>query len=101
MVWCFEPGFCISSCFLTEPAVPCYDLSKDLRFGDNMSGFDLIIKPDEEDAEAAEVLVDGTIGGYKYRFLLDTGAARTRVIFDDYTSTFDCIEKSDSSGVFA
>jgi hypothetical protein len=69
--------------------------------GGNMSGFDLIIKPDEEDVEAAEVLVDGTIGGYTYRFLLDTGAARTSVTFDDYTSTFDCIEKSDSSGVFA
>jgi hypothetical protein len=60
-----------------------------------MSGFDLIIKPDEEDVEAAEVLVDGTIGGYEYRFLLDTGAARTSVTFDDYTSTFGCIEKSD------
>lgn len=66
-----------------------------------MSEFDLIIKPDEEEAEAAEVLVDGTIDGHTYRFLLDTGAARTTVVFDAYTSTFDCIEKSDSSGVFA
>ena len=66
-----------------------------------MSGFDLIIKPDEEDVEAAEVLVDGTIDGHNYRFLLDTGAAKTRVVFDAYTSTFDCIEKNASSGVFA
>jgi hypothetical protein len=66
-----------------------------------MSGFDLIIKPDEEDVEAAEVLVDGTIGGYNYRFLLDTGAAKTTVIFDEYTSAFDRIEKISSSGVFA
>jgi predicted aspartyl protease len=66
-----------------------------------MSEFTLIIKPDEEDAEAAEIFIDGTIGGNTYRFLLDTGAARTRVIWDDYTSTFDCIEKSTSSGVFA
>jgi hypothetical protein len=28
--------------------------------GDDMNGFDLIIKPDEEDIDAAEVLVDGT-----------------------------------------
>jgi hypothetical protein len=66
-----------------------------------MSGFDLIIKPDEEDAEAAEVLVDGTIGGHDYRFLLDTGAAKSTVIFDEYTSAFDRIEKISSSGVFA
>jgi gag-polyprotein putative aspartyl protease len=66
-----------------------------------MNELTLIIKPDEEEAEAAEVFVDGTIGGNTYRFLLDTGAARSRVITDDYTSTFDSIEKSASSGVFA
>jgi len=66
-----------------------------------MSGFNLIIKQDEEDVEAAEIFVDGKIGGEKYRFLLDTGAARTTVQFDDYTSTFDCIGKNNSSGVFA
>lgn len=66
-----------------------------------MSGFNLIIKQDEDDIEAAEVFVDGTIGADKYRFLLDTGAARTCIAFDDYTSTFACIDKSNSSGVFA
>ena len=66
-----------------------------------MSGFDLIIKPDEEVVEAAEILVEGAIDGRPYRFLLDTGAARTRVAFDNYTATFDCIEKNNSSGVFA
>lgn len=76
-------------------------IGKCLKEGDTVSGFDLIIKPDEEDADVAEVLVDGTIGDKEYRFLLDTGAARTSVIFDDYTSTFDCIEKNNSSGVFA
>lgn len=66
-----------------------------------MSEFNLIIKPDEEDAEAAEVFVDGSIGGNQYRFLLDTGAARSCVTYDDYTSTFTPMEKSSSSGVFA
>jgi hypothetical protein len=66
-----------------------------------MSGLDVMIEPDEEESEAAGILVDGTIEGYPYRFLLDTGAARSSVIFDDFTSSFDCIEKSDSSGVFA
>jgi len=66
-----------------------------------ISGFNLIIKQDEEDVEAAEIFVDGIIGGKKYRFLLDTGAASTTIQFDDYTSTFDCIGKKDSSGAFA
>ena len=66
-----------------------------------MNELTLIIKHDDEEVEAAEILVDGTIGGKRYRFLLDTGAARTSVIFDDYTSTFQSTERSSSSGVFA
>lgn len=66
-----------------------------------MSEINLIIKQDEEEVEAAEIFVDGTIDGHQYRFLLDTGAARTRVISDDYTSTFSSIDISNSSGVFA
>lgn len=66
-----------------------------------MNGFDLIIGPDEDERDAARVLVDATIGGFPYRFLLDTGAARSRVVFDDYTSTFDGLEHHSSAGVFA
>jgi hypothetical protein len=66
-----------------------------------MSEINLIIQQDEEDIEAAEVLVDVTIGTTKCRFLLDTGAARTSVVFDDYTSAFNSVGKSNSSGVFA
>jgi gag-polyprotein putative aspartyl protease len=66
-----------------------------------MSELKLIIQPDEEDIEAAEVLVDGTIGGHTYRFLLDTGAARTSVNFDAYTAGFPSAEAHSSSGVFA
>jgi hypothetical protein len=60
----------------------------------------LIIEEDEADPEAAELLVDGCIGGREYRFLLDTGAARSAVVWDDYTSRFDSHEKSTSSGAF-
>ncbi|MHA2088871.1 MAG: hypothetical protein ACW972_11370 [Promethearchaeota archaeon] len=64
-----------------------------------MSVFNLIIKLDEIDTEAAEVYADGTIGGKKYSFILDTGSARTCVQFDDYTSTFEitlqeCLQKA-------
>lgn len=61
----------------------------------------LIIKPDEEEPGCAEVLVDGTIGSRPYRFLLDTGAGKSSITFDDYTATFDTADQHHSSGVFA
>lgn len=66
-----------------------------------MGELKLVIKPDDEEAGAAEVFVDGTIGGRPYRFLLDTGAARSSVVSDDYTAAFDTVETNRSAGVFA
>src|SRR5215831_10131682 len=66
-----------------------------------MNGFDVIIQLDAEDADAAEVFVDGAIGGRPYQFLLDTGAARSCVRYDDYTATFTSVGTDTSSGVFA
>jgi hypothetical protein len=66
-----------------------------------MNGFDVIVQQDAEDADAAEVFVDGAIGGRPYRFLLDTGAARSCVRYDDYTATFASVGTDISSGVFA
>ena len=66
-----------------------------------MGGFALVIQPDEEEPEAAEVLVDGSVGGRHYRFLLDTGAAKSAILSDDYTATFAAIGQHTSSGVFA
>jgi Aspartyl protease len=66
-----------------------------------MPALDLIIQPDEDDADAAQVLVDGVIDGHPYRFLLDTGAARSRAPFDAYTASFPTNETQRSSGVFA
>ena len=65
-----------------------------------MSGFTFTIAPDAEDADAAEVLVDGAIAGRPYRFLLDTGAARSRVEYDDYTSSFAAVGSNHAAGVF-
>ncbi|MGH7764818.1 MAG: aspartyl protease family protein [Candidatus Dormibacteraceae bacterium] len=59
----------------------------------------LIIQHDEDEDEAAQVLVDGMIDGHAYRFLLDTGAARSSVGLDDYTASFPSTERSVSSGV--
>ncbi len=66
-----------------------------------MNELPLIVTPDEDEAGAASIFVDGTLGSRPYRWLLDTGAARTSVIADDYTSTFSSVGDHDSSGVFA
>lgn len=66
-----------------------------------MNEFKLIIKPDPEEPDAGEVFVDGTIDGKAYRFLFDTGAAKSSVVFDAYTSTLPTTDKHQSSGVFA
>jgi hypothetical protein len=65
-----------------------------------MAEIKLIIKPDEQEPEAAEVYVDGSIDGHVYRFLLDTGAARSSVISDIYTTTLLSVGQNSSSGVF-
>jgi hypothetical protein len=66
-----------------------------------MSGFDLIVVPDNEDEDAALVFVDGRVDGRPYRLLLDTGAATTCLMRDDYTSSFPSQGAKKSSGVFA
>lgn len=66
-----------------------------------MGELTLIIRQDKEEMEAAEVFVDGTVGGNPYRFLLDTGAGMSCIMYDDYTAGFPSAEKRDSSGVFA
>ncbi len=65
-----------------------------------MADVPLIIEPDAEELEAAEVLVEGSVGGRPYRFLLDTGAANTRIALDAYTVGFDSLERSPTSGLF-
>jgi hypothetical protein len=66
-----------------------------------MNELKLIIKPDEEEEDSAEIYVNGTIGGQPYQFLLDTGAARSEIRFDAYTSRFEVIGQHSSAGVFA
>jgi hypothetical protein len=61
----------------------------------------LIIEPDLDDPDCAEVLVDGTVAGRPYRFLLDTGAARTQLVADEFTAGLISHAQHRSSGVFA
>jgi predicted aspartyl protease len=66
-----------------------------------MRGIPLIVEPDPDDPDCATVMVDGTIAGRPYRFILDTGAARTQVEADGYTAALSSVAGDSSSGVFA
>jgi predicted aspartyl protease len=41
---------------------------------------DLVIVADDNDPGCASVMVDGTVDGRSYRFLLDTGTGRTHIV---------------------
>ncbi len=64
-----------------------------------MPGFDLILKFDEDDPDSAEICVEGMVGQRPYTFLLDTGAATTSLIWDDYTSQLPRHGRHQSSGL--
>jgi hypothetical protein len=66
-----------------------------------MKELSLIIKPDETESEVAEVLVKGTIDDRNYCFLLDTGAAKTTLLNDEYISKLKPLGKSSTQGVFS
>jgi hypothetical protein len=61
----------------------------------------LILQPDPEDPDAALFMIDGTVAGRPYRFLLDTGALRTQMDADDYVSALPVVAEHTSSGTFA
>jgi predicted aspartyl protease len=61
----------------------------------------LIIEAEPDDPGCATVMVDGTVAGRPYRFILDTGAARTQLEADEYTSTLEARPGERSSGTFA
>jgi gag-polyprotein putative aspartyl protease len=61
----------------------------------------LIIAPDPEEPEAAEVLIDGAVDGRPRRFLLDTGAARSQLIADPHTADLATVRIEASHGAIA
>lgn len=61
----------------------------------------LVIEPDEDVPEFANVLADGTVAGRPYRFTIDTGAAQTSMAADEYTRGLPALGETDSAGVFA
>lgn len=65
-----------------------------------MTSLPLHIEPDPDDPECASLFVDGTVDGRPYRFLLDTGAAQSRVSADAYTATLTVAGETSSNGAF-
>lgn len=61
----------------------------------------LIVIPDPDEPEAAEIYVNGAINERPYRFLLDTGAARTSVVADESLADLETVGQQSSSGVFS
>ena len=66
-----------------------------------MEVIDLLIKPDNNEPGAAEVLLQGKVDGRPRQFLLDTGAAHSSLRLDSQTSKFKALGSAESSGVFA
>jgi hypothetical protein len=63
-----------------------------------MTHLNLIIQRDEDNPDEALFFVEGMAGEHAYRFLLDTGSARTTMIYDDYTGSFPSMGREDSAG---
>jgi predicted aspartyl protease len=64
-------------------------------------GIPLIIAPDPDEPEAAEVLIDGAVDGRPRRFLLDTGAARSQLVADPHTAGLATVRTELSHGAIA
>lgn len=61
----------------------------------------LVVEVDKDDPECAIVMVDGTVAERPYRFILDTGTARTEIVADEATATLSAHMERSSSGLFA
>ena len=60
----------------------------------------LVIVPDGELPDVADVLVDATIADRPYRLHLDTAAARTKLVTDSYLAALPVSGQHSSGGVF-
>jgi predicted aspartyl protease len=60
----------------------------------------LIIEPDPDNPGCATVRVDAAVDGRTYRFILDSGAARTQMRSDAWIDALPSDARHESSGVF-
>lgn len=64
-------------------------------------GFKFQAEKDKDDPNSADVYVDVLIGDKPYKLRMDTGAAHTQVMEDEYTSGFKIVGTKNSAGAFA
>jgi hypothetical protein len=60
----------------------------------------MLIHPDPDDPNCADIMVDAVIGGRPYSLRLDTGAARTQLLTDDHLATLSTLGRDTSAGAF-
>jgi hypothetical protein len=60
----------------------------------------LVIVPEPDDPGCATVMVEGTVAGRPYRFVLDSGAARTQLEADEYTAALSAVAGDSSLSAF-
>jgi hypothetical protein len=65
-----------------------------------LAAIDLFIEIDPEATDEALYFVDGSISGHPYKFLLDTGAARSAIIQDEFNTQYEAVGASGGSGAF-
>lgn len=65
-----------------------------------MLNIPLVIVPDDEVPDGGNVLVDTFIAGRPYQFRLDTGAARTELVADEYLAALPATGQDESAGLF-
>lgn len=66
-----------------------------------MHVIDLIVKTDDQEPAAAEILVQAAVDGRMRDFLVDTGAARSCLVLDEHSAGYQVIGSEQSSGVFS
>ena len=60
----------------------------------------LIIEPDSDVSDFAAVQVDAVVAGRTYRMMLDTGAAVTQLVADEYLTSLPVVSEDTSAGAF-
>jgi gag-polyprotein putative aspartyl protease len=65
-----------------------------------MTDLRITLEHDPDDQDCAVPFADGEVAGRPYRFLVDTGAARTTMAADDYTAGLPAVAAHGSHGTF-
>jgi hypothetical protein len=60
----------------------------------------MLVHPDPDDPNCADIMLDAVIAGRPYSLRLDTGAARTQLLADDHLAELPTLGRDTSAGAF-